>query len=471
MKYLPLFSLTIIACNTDSDSENLDTSLIGDSAQPAWNPAPQTFSNESSTENSISWTPATDEGYEIHHYEIGSTELSSGKESTIIIESTETEYTFTGLKSDSEYEYFITACLNEVCSKTAEIYRNENDIENNYWLVKTAPERWEFTQNSSRTNFQVAFLNGKNPSILVFENTADSDGQILLSYTDTNTGNVHFGNVDLSLDNPETSLVVSSGMGQGIFRDSSISQFTRSHFKPFLQDNELQMMMFFSFESVDQSTQIGFLSNTEGLEIDFGGECTPSNGMNCLMQTCLSSEEEAIEMISTFHVAWESFNLDNMGAKEEPILIIGGQQTSQDEGSIFYATIVDGTCSLYSDENNYPQKWIQNAKHPAVLNYNTAQSKLYYQSALNNSLYLLYWHATITGEENIYDFDDLENADLARKIELVDSDGNILPSDMVDNIGSYHLFRTPIDQQQYMMYTILENNTPIGLGLAHLSNP
>ena len=472
MRYFTLLSLPLLACTASSNPEDINPNLVGDSDRPAWNPDPQTISNESSSQNSVAWTPASDDGYQVDHYRLLSREIISGIETTVEIASSESEYTFTDLKSDSEYEHSITACLTEDCSEIAEVAVNDDDVENNYWLLKTAPERWTFFQNSSRSNFQVSFLNAKDPSILVFENTEGSDdGRVILSYTDTNTGSVHFGDVELPIQNPSDSLAVSTYVGQGLVPGLYLSHYTASQLKPFEHDGQLNMMMFFSFERTDESTHIGFISNARDFEIDFGGECSPLDGSNCAMQSCFASEEIDIGTLSSFHVAWESFGLDNMGAKEEPILIVEGRQTSQDEGSLFLASQQDGEWTLNSDENNYPRKWIRNAQKAAVLNYSPGYSKLYYQSTLNSSLNLLYWQADSTGETNVYDFDDLEDSSLARKIELIDAEGNALPEEMLERIGNYHIFTHPIDQKQYLLYTILHQDSPVGLGLAHLSNP
>lgn len=475
MKHFSLFSLAILACKAPSDPESIDTNLVGDSDRPAWNPDPQTISNESSSQNSIAWSPPDEEDYSVDHYRLLSKEVSTGKETEFEVSRSETEYTITGLKSDSEYEYIINACLDSDCSETVEIETNDDDAENNYWLLKTETEKWQFSQNSSRSNFQVAFLNAKDPSILAFENTDGFDGRALLSYTDVNTGNIHFGDIDLAITNPEAPLVVASHIDQGIFGGSFFSRFTSSQFKPYKHNGELKMMIFLSFQNSDDSTQIGSISNSGGFDTSFGGTsggCSPFDGSDCFIQPCLDSEEESIRSLNAFHVTWESFGLENMGAEEVPSLVVEGFENIQDEGSIYYATMEDDeSWAFVSDENNHPRKWIRNAKNASVLNYNRAQSKIYYQSAINNSLYLLYWHAEASGEANVYDFEDLEDSELARKIELVDSDGYGLPSTSAESIGNYHFFTSSIDQRQYIIYTILENNDPIGLGLAYLRNP
>lgn len=477
-----LFPLAIIACSPPSDPGGQTTTTTDSAAEDInesdWNPNPETTANLSSSEATISWTAPSEEHGSVDHYQILSREIISSVENAISIPILETEYTFENLKSDSDYEFSLTACINADCTEILIPSNDDTAIsgEGISWNVRTTPERWVFSQNSSLSDFQIMILDGKNPSVLSFENTDGLDGRLLLSYTDTNTGEILLGEMELDFIGEFPSMIASSNQEDSIIKSTSLSHFTTSQFKPYQNTDGLGMQLFLGFEKTDQSTHIGFVSTADGLNgLHYSTaveRCAPADMQNCSFESSLDSNVEQIKSMSAFHVFWESFGLENMGASQDPLLIVEGLANDSDDGSIFYSYQNNDNWLLHTDESGYPKKWIQHARNVSVLNYNSLQSKVYYQSITDdNSLRLLYWYANASGEDNLYEFTDLEDPSTIRSVNLIDTEGNQLAPETFASIGDQVVWTSANNQRQYMLFTVLNDGSPLGLSLAYLSNP
>jgi hypothetical protein len=371
----------------------------------------------------------------LNHYQLQYTDKLIGNTKEIDIDPMEQSYQIVGIKSDSEYDIELAACLDDGCS--AKIASQYNQIS-----TATGAEIWKFQ--------------GTGNTLDELERIYIGEDLIPTSY--------------ISPDNP--SIVELYSLSE------SILEIWRQEF--YSEEN----ISLNSVVNVEQQILQCLSSNCDGNSlssiqvINSSGDSTPSlllqgempNSNPVLYQIPLSEEGLSCQFydncnseifFETSSLELQNFQFLSSSDPFNPILILEAQSECSTQQGFFVATQINMEWSIEMDISGCPRVLLENAIQPSVYQ-NDDYVKLYFRSEEG----LEYIYATVDEQLS---FASWEPTSAKRTVSFQWPDGTDAPNTTLDSLSTMHVLYST---QKYIFVTLPPSNEQSGgVGLATLINP
>lgn len=474
-----LYISWLFACGGNNGYPDVSSQLYGDSDRPLWDPDTQTFS-DSSSQVSFEWTPP-DEATETKFIQVRLYSDVDGRYQTdepfAELSPTDTNYTFSGLLSDTKYEFSIVGCLDEICSKTTEISSSATNTQS----TSTQREKWVFPGMGSSRGIEFLIPDISCPSVLAFD---ENPQRILLAYA-TQNNKIEMAEISrISLNNGSLSIEASSIENSGLMGNDSFMEFTDVKIKVHEYAEGTNISVYASLDILGVSW-IGSWTSLDGLlGIEYsptGGTCSLQDPENmCGMKACVDSNatgldvySPTVENMNQLALVYEK-DQSTMGSGNPMTMLIQAEHrtpTGAVSGpNLYFAKFNErtGLWNIDKDSYNTAVFQIENATTPSVWNQAEGQIGLYYLDPETQSNKLLYWNAGKTGDSLTYDATDLESATLARTVEFYTANGEAIANEDI-SIGQKTFFTW--NDNTIMLVGITDRQGNSGVSVAYLSNP
>ena len=423
-----LILLSTLACNNAATYDEAGADLIGESDRPAWDPDPQTISNSSSSSN-VSWTPPDEEeSPEPHHYSVV---VKSEFDNVVFQEDVRgTSVELKGLRTDTEYNIDITACLDEACES---VIIGEPMVEP---VWRTEVENWVFPEvNGEELNPLIS--NASSPTLMNLSdlpnNQSGEEGWVLTTLQNdgwskqisvSTLREIFFDDdsnmIDFAFETPAN---------VGVQDVPNVIDFTSTSARHIEVDGEWKLQLFVSLSAniAGERSMIGSWTSDTGVSsIDlyepYGGTCEfESLDNTCGMNTCMDSESDNGQTLASMDCIALIPNTDGF-------MMIQGRADSYDNSptNLYIAkSIGNGEWGTMGNDGQAVTPLLKDA-FGATVHVEDGLGKLYYWDANSNSAYIRYWDPKLSGSEDKLELADLESDDRVRNIYYTDRNGDFM---------------------------------------------
>jgi hypothetical protein len=412
-----LFSIGCVGAKGIAD----ESTLIGESDRPAWDPDPQTISNGSSSSD-IAWTPPDEEsGPEPDHYFVTVTSefgnvVYENKTSIPSIQ-------LTNLRTDTEYNISIDACYDEDCTN---ILVGE-PVQPAVW--RTEIEDWNFPQISGES-ISPLISNAYAPTLInLSELPVNQDGWVLTTIqNDGWSQQVQISTMrELFMDDSDNTIefVMETPLSVGVQDVPNIIDFTSSSARPIQIDGEWTLQLFISLKASERS-MLGSWTSDAGvdqmdLSDEYGGLCEMSSVLDtCGMNTCMDSHAETSITLNRIDCISLIPNTDGF------MLMQGRADSADNTPPNLYIAQGIGNGEWAPLGNQVATPLLKDATGGSV-SIDGGIGKLYYWDENSGAPYVRYWDPTHAGDASKLELEDLEGEDRIRHVYYTDRTGEVMP--------------------------------------------
>jgi hypothetical protein len=476
--------------------------LVGDSDRPLWDPeinnSPTDYDNNFPSSTSLYFNWLAPEG-SIDHYELHY-ETSESSSKTLLIDANQSSVIIEELKSNTQYNLQIVACINDDCSEQVEA-----EEESNNFSSITPIEVWQFIGEGNSTEGLVRILpqGSRSPSALSISGIEQE--RVIISYIDpSTTGGVRFAritSIDDSEENDNSVINVTMFEENGLsnsFDDSrSINSvhFTSAQMKPTMVNGEPVIRLFATAEDIDGNGTLFSIDSTDGLDgIDYRiGSDTLCDSLtqynsdeHCQLEYLISPDQvittPPILSYERLQLGWRTYEEAQGGINQNPFLIAQGIGSCQQDDAYPHLFTLNhdeayNDWSIQTDDDSCAKPLVTNAMYPALVNHHTSQMKMYYYSTLDSTYKLLY----LDSQNDIFSPDFIEVQSAARDIQFIYANGVQVEPQIIQQMHEISIFIPPsslstennTQQSQWMLITLPDDDGEPngGVGLAFLKNP
>jgi hypothetical protein len=470
---------------------------------------------ESSSTIRLRWDEAS---FVTDHYRVNGIDGVTNYERQLRIESA--GMTLMGLKSDTQYTFWVIACIDEDCD---EAFESESTT------VRTAVETWE-VQGSGQSGYEAAHQVVDNGSTLSYAlsygDWAPKDLQGSISY-------YYNGQPDRATGEGGGVRVAASDGGTDFFEDvkalfvrecdemtqgspgrppqldvsncpvEQLEMFAfqvvpltsgaiRLFFEASAPADEEHITQIYSLDSQDgyvgqdfnSSVSSDICGDTSQRDLIQGGDCEPE----LLIGSSVNGYDSGLTHARQHKVGYPI--MDSWLWNESPgtfMVITGADECGATRDGLFYA-VWSGRAWDVEQEEDCAMPLVEAGHGPVLVHLGEERYKLYYEhyqyaDDKNNvwdrkPFLVMYADGMMTGKEGIVEFGDWEDEADAREVEFVWSDGTTLTDDEEAGLGDHMIWLPEGTLNKQVMYMNLggfdNKESPSasnGLGMAVLLNP
>jgi len=391
--------------------------------------------NEEGSSSSIQlrWNPPVDSN--LQHYQLRFIDTISNTSREILIEATEQSTLLTGLKSQTEYEIELAACLDEACS--TKISSEYNQI-----TAATATEQWQLQGTGHSLDDLERIFTGE--SLIPQPYKPISGAAEIELYLLSNEHQIWKRGLQ---SNEDTSLDMAAVVDLEVFScmqpDCELTDVSAFQVLPTSEDEEQSQLIVLA--SIASTAPV--LYSIEGY----------SNQSSCQ----LYNDCQLDILFATTQLQISNFQLYQGDTNVPPFLLLEGSSDCSGESGFFLSSQTENDWEITMDVSGCPRQLIPNGETPSLLK-EEEYFKLYFRQ--NGQLHFLYAQAT---EE--LSFASWEPPEVLRSPIFQWPDGGTVS---VDDLAQLEAMKVLFSDTKYIFFQLpSSDNQSAGIGFASLLNP